>query len=132
MTPEKIYRNLQIVNIKGEIWTKTKESECHYVSNYGRVKVTPSIIVDKNNIKRSNIAKENILIQEQIKTGYLRVSINNKRYLVHRLVLNAFYGIEHGLVVNHKDNCKINNKLENLEACTQKENVNHYFKNYAR
>jgi hypothetical protein len=126
------YRNLQTKDIKGEFWTKTKESETHYVSNYGRIKSIPKEIVDKNNVSRRVKAKDYILTQEELKTGYLRVCINNKRYLVHRIVLNAFKGIGDNLVVNHIDNNKKNNCINNLEDCTQKQNVNHYWNNYAK
>lgn len=65
--------------------------------------------------------------------GYLTVSLTTggrtKRHYIHRLVLEAFsHPQEKPLTVNHKDGNKTNNRLENLEWCTQKENVRHAFK----
>lgn len=65
--------------------------------------------------------------------GYLNVNIRDrmttiqKMYRVHRIICTAFYGapISEDLVVNHKDYDKTNNKPENLEWLTNKENNNH-------
>lgn len=60
--------------------------------------------------------------------GYLAVSLSKngkrKNYYIHRLVADAF--LPHGKgknVVNHRDHNRHNNSAENLEWCTQKENV---------
>lgn len=62
-------------------------------------------------------------------TGYfcidLKINGKKKRYYAHRLIANAWYGDNPSLVVNHKDGNKTNNRLENLEFCTQSENVRH-------
>lgn len=42
---------------------------------------------------------------------------------VHRLVATEWYGYHKGLVVNHKDENKTNNRVENLEWITQSDNV---------
>ena len=48
--------------------------------------------------------------------GYMRVSINDKRYLVHRLVAECFIPNPNGLeLVCHKDGDKSNNSANNLE-----------------
>ena len=56
--------------------------------------------------------------------GYLQVSIMRKHYLVHRLIAETFLADEKGrlqqeqpgalIQVDHKDNCKANNRVENL------------------
>lgn len=57
---------------------------------------------------------------------------NERRYfLVHRLVLSTFYPIYNTeqYEVNHKDENKTNNNLENLEWMTPKENRNYGTRN---
>lgn len=67
-----------------------------------------------------------------LRTGYTKPST----FRVHRLVAQAFIiNPESKLEVNHKDRDKANNKLENLEWCTAKENTAHVralgFKGYS-
>jgi len=77
--------------------------------------------------------------------GILKPMLNTQRYpqvelcpagstkrhylLVPYLVLLAFVGPRpKGLVINHIDSNPLNNRVENLEYCTQKENVHHAWK----
>ena len=70
-----------------------------------------------------------------IKGSYLVVTIYNdkgqKKYmLVHRLVFMAHKGmIPKGLQINHKDENKENNCIENLELMTNKENCSYGTRN---
>lgn len=76
------------------------------------------------------------------KDGYLKVALiscetpegKRHRYSVHRLVLENFYPIANmeNFQVNHKDGDKKNNRLENLEWVTCKENIEHAIKNNLR
>jgi len=64
--------------------------------------------------------------------GYKKVCVktNNgiKNKLVHRLVLEAWIGpCPDGCVTNHKNGNKADNRLENLEYCTQSENMAHAY-----
>jgi hypothetical protein len=66
------------------------------------------------------------------KDGYLRVRIvlsdgTRKSAPVHRLVLMAFNPVESMelLQTNHKNSCRTDNSLQNLEWCTSQENVYH-------
>jgi hypothetical protein len=65
-------------------------------------------------------------------SGYLRVDLcaSGKvfKLSVHRLVLLAFVG-HSSLEVNHKNGVKTDNRLENLEYCTSKENTAHSYAN---
>lgn len=63
--------------------------------------------------------------------GYLRVSLYDgnrkaKHYEIHRLVALHFVpGYQKGLVVNHINEIKTDNRAENLEWCTYKYNLNY-------
>ena len=61
--------------------------------------------------------------------GYLRVDLHRdgekKTRPVHQLVVEAFIGPRRGLQVNHKDADKSNNRVENLELVTPRENARH-------
>lgn len=64
-----------------------------------------------------------------IKNGYLNLSMNNKMYAVHRLVaLTYIKNPNNHPVINHIDENKLNNKVENLEWVTQQENCNAHTK----
>ena len=98
-----------------EIWKDIKDYEGHYqVSNLSRVK----------SIK---FGKERILKPVTDRHGYLIVGLwkNNKQktYKVHRLVAEAFLPNTDNLTqINHKDENKSNNNVNNLEWCDCKYN----------
>jgi len=49
-----------------------------------------------------------------------------KKFYIHRLVAQAFLGtIRHGLTVNHKNGDRYDNRSENLEIVSMRENVTH-------
>lgn len=50
---------------------------------------------------------------------------------VHRVIAITFLGdIAPGLEVNHKDHDRNNNRLDNLEVCTRKQNIAHHWKRF--
>lgn len=61
-------------------------------------------------------------------SGYYYVTLYNqfgqKKYLIHRLVAEVFIG-KSDLCINHKDENKLNNNLDNLEYCTYEYNNNY-------
>lgn len=103
-----------------EIWKDIPEYEGLYqASNFGRVK----------SLKRPYGLKEKIL-KQQLVCGYYIVGLCKnsirKKYLVHRLVWETFNGtIAEGLQVNHINEIKTDNRLENLNLMTCKENINY-------
>lgn len=101
-----------------ELWKNIKEFEDYSVSNLGRIK--------NNRLSRYLTPTENT-------AGYLHVRLyknpRKKVFRVHKLVAIEFLGeIPTGLEVNHKDGVKTNNRLDNLEYLTHKENVKHAIK----
>ena len=62
--------------------------------------------------------------------GYLRAYLCKhgkiKAFYVHRIVANAFIDNPKKLpFINHKDECKTNNNVDNLEWCTFEYNINY-------
>lgn len=120
-----MYRNLEFNSLENEIWKSIPSFENKYeVSNLGRVKTLINKRIDKNGIIYSK--KPKILKQSFTSTGYLQVTLQHKKYKVHRLVAMAFIPKQlNKNIINHKDFNRLNNKVENLEWCTPKENVEH-------
>lgn len=102
-----------------EIWKDIPGYEGRYqVSNLGRVK---SLNYNKTGI-------EQIMVVENIR-GYLSLNLSRngkvKHFRVHRLVWEAFNGpIPEDMQVNHINEDKSDNRLENLNLMTPKENTN--------
>ena len=84
-----------------------------------------------NTEKVRNVKTGRILKQSKDKDGYLRVQLyskngRNKVISVHKLVATMFIPNPHNLpTVNHINEIKTNNRVENLEWATHKEQVNH-------
>lgn len=114
-----------------EIWKDIKGFEGRYqVSNMGRVRSLERLNTDKRG--RIHHVKGMILKDSlNTKKGYYRVSLsdghrNYTHYEVHRLVALHFVpGYKEGLVVNHKNEIKTDNRAENLEWCTYQYNLNY-------
>ena len=104
--------------MKTEIWKDVKDYEGVYqVSNLGRV-------------KSLKFGKERILKMVINNAGYILVALhkdgNQKSKNVHQLVAIAFLGhIPSGmsLVVDHINRIKTDNRLENLQIITHRENL---------
>jgi len=110
--------NIIDTSIENEIW-----KECPLGNNYDKVLTS--------NLGRVKV-KDNSSYGTLRKNGYCDIKVFNnkekkyKSFRVHRLVCLTFLeNSENKPFVNHKDDNRSNNKLENLEWMTNKENVNH-------
>lgn len=107
-----------------EVWKDIAGYENLYqVSNIGRIKSLP------RDTKNQYAFQERILKQSFDKYGYLVVGLSGKTYKVHRLVAEAFLTKIKGKdIINHKDGNKTNNCINNLEWCTNQENIIHAYR----
>lgn len=103
-----------------EQWKPVEGYEGLYeVSNLGEVK----------SLGNNKSRKEKLLKPQKDSNGYIFVILCKngvkEYFLVHRLVYKTFVGeITEGLQVNHIDEDKENNRVENLNLMTSKENNN--------
>lgn len=114
------YKHMNKLTVN-ETWKDIKGYEGLYaISNMGRVK-------SFRQWKRASRPKEYILKSSIANTGYCQVTLykdtKKKKFLVHRLVAEAFIPNPQNLpYINHKDENRINNNVENLEWCTAQYN----------
>lgn len=120
-----IYKNLSLEDLPNEEWRDVVDYEGLYqVSNMGRVKSLP----------RKHQLKTIILAQHPTGNGYLTVTFTKgrkrKNFRVHKLVAMTFLPYIDGLnEINHIDENKLNNKLDNLMRCDRSFNVNYGSRN---
>lgn len=98
----------------------------YQVSNLGRVKALPKVVEYVDGRKRK-YSESPIILRPDTK-GYFQVQLYNstrsREYRVHQLVARAFISNpDNKPQVNHKDGNRRNNRVDNLEWCTEKENT---------
>ena len=113
-----------ILKYLNEEWRDIKGYEGYYqVSNYGRVRSLDRVIDNR-------IIKGKLKCIKYSKLGYCIVSLYKngtpKFYLIHRLVAEAFIpNINNFPQINHKNEIKADNRVENLEWCDSSYNINY-------
>lgn len=111
-----------------EIWKDIKGYEDLYqASNLGRIK-SLARTTQYRHMKR--VEKENIMQPQKGRGKYKLIALskngNQHMFQVHRLIWETFNGkIPKGMQVNHIDENPSNNKLDNLELTTPKDNCNY-------
>ncbi len=118
-----------------EVWKDINEFKGYYqVSNFGRIKSLFRYVKVKNGFRS---VPEKILKPKIDKDGYLHVVLQKdrkSRYLtIHRIVADTFIDNPNNLPhVNHKNENKQDNRVENLEWCTEQYNCNYGTRNLRR
>ena len=103
-----------------EIWKDIEGYEGYKVSNLGRIK----------SLNYNHTGKEKILKLRLNSDGYYYVFLckngEMKNFKVHRLVALSFIpNPENKECIDHINGIKVDNRVENLRWCTQKENMNY-------
>ena len=119
-----------------EIWKNIKGyEELYQISNLGQIKVKGNDKSKKEREKKCWVNNDGYLITNLSKHD------KKSQYLLHRLIAIHFLDKTNfkylpdedkksinldELTVNHIDGNKLNNKIDNLEWCTNRYNISHY------
>lgn len=109
-----------------EIWKPVVGWEGLYeVSNFGNVRSVDRLVESRGFSKQYRNGK---ILYQRTQNGYRRVKLCNggvnKVKMVHRLVAEAFIPNPQSLpFINHKDEVRSNNRVDNLEWCTRLYNM---------
>lgn len=129
--------NLSLEDMPNEIWKPVKGYEGLYeVSNLGRVKTIERAVpwLSRNRKTKANRTIPSKIRASQINfRGYGRIQLSkgckNVIFSAHRLVAEAFIpNPENKPFINHINCDRNDNRVENLEWCTSKENSQHRMK----
>jgi hypothetical protein len=109
-----------------ENWKDINGYEGYYqISNFGKIKSLPRVL--ENRIKKETILKLIINNHGYVACG-LTINNKHKRFLVHRLIAEAFIeNTQNKPFINHINGIKDDNRIENLEWVTHSENVKHAY-----
>jgi len=121
-------------DIMNEVWKDITNYNGYQVSNLGRVRTyNKTTYTKKHGVRhwKNRILKERIDKKNRMLSVNLYKNGKGKSFLIHRLVAQEFLGFPENksMTVNHKDGDRLNNKLENLEWLSLKDNIKHGFEN---
>lgn len=114
-----------------EVWKDVVGYEGMYqVSNLGRVRSLGRYVSNNPNGKKKRYIEGRVLIPNDNSKGYkyvcLSVEQKHAHKYVHRLVAEAFLSNPHHYEqINHKDENKWNNNVNNLEWCNSQYNMDY-------
>lgn len=112
---------LTLDDLPGEIWKPIPDFDKYEVSNFGRVKSLQERWRKPRILKPATNYKGYLLVQ-------LCINGKGKNFRVHRLVALAFIPNPEGKPeINHRDGCRLNNFVGNLEWVTSSENQRHAY-----
>ena len=112
-------------DLPNETWKPVVDApDCYVCSNYGRIKSLP----------RNGTSKDGRILKQLLKKdGYYQVDLkaHGKHYYrrVNRVIAEAFiHNPENKPIADHIDNNSLNNRVDNLQWLTNKENTEKYYK----
>lgn len=118
--------NFTDTELENEVWRDIDGYDGMYqVSDLGRV-------------RSRKYGSWKVIREKKDKNGYLSVMLsknnNQKRHRVHRLVASAFIpnDDESKTIINHRDECKHNNRVSNIEWCDRSYNQTYNDINWRR
>lgn len=110
--------------------------DTYLISNLGRIKSRTRVyytgMYHSKRVAKGQFMKPSITAKKYTVNGYYAQPLRKadgsgaKTFFVHRLVAKYFLpDFNEDLVVNHRDENSLNNRIDNLEMMTQKENNNY-------
>jgi hypothetical protein len=114
--------------VVNQVWASSETSDLNFENFNELFYINPN---SKTGLSRKvdRYAKNTLIVAKDSdagfinSSGYYSVTVDWKMYLVHRIIYLLHHGdISSSLVVDHIDNTRTNNKIENLRAVTHKQN----------